>query len=223
MEMTELPVRDRITIAQKRAAAKSQSTQKTSSAWILTSALPARFREPDVLPPPQTPTAEAEAQYVALYTFIVALISLSGGSLADARLDRYLSRANVNEVTPFAHSLAVNAIDKTEKLMKRMERDGYIVKIKDTSSGEELVEWIVGPRGKVEVGDEGVRGLVKTVYDGEDGSEELERKLQRSLGVAERRALADAAAPSTAKKPARKKNRNTAEDDAEEEEASDEG
>ena len=185
MEMVELPMREKVTIQQKRAAAKSQSQgqKTTSSAWILTSTLPPRFRSSDVLPPPQVPTAETEAQYAALYTFIVSCIMLSGGTLSDSRLDRYLSRANVNEVTPFAQSSMSVAIDKTEKLLKRMERDGYIVKVRDNSGGDETVEWIVGPRGKVEVGDQGVRGMVKEVYGEVEDQKELDRRLERSLGV----------------------------------------
>ena len=177
MEMVELPVRENRTIRQKREAAKAQNTQKTSSAWILTSLLPPRFRDPDILPPPQAPTVETESQYTALYSFIIALISLSGGSIADSRLDRYLSRVDANETTPFANSVGINAIDKTEKLLKRMEKDGYIRQIKDNSGGDETIEWIVGPRGKVEVGDQGVRGLVNAVYGEVDDPAELNRRL----------------------------------------------
>ena len=65
-----------------------------------------------------------------------------------------------------------------------MERDGYIVKIKESNGGDETVEWIVGPRGKVEISDTGVRGMVREVYGGTDPVE-LERRLQRSLGVEE--------------------------------------
>jgi len=191
MEMAELPMREKVTLQQKRAAAKSQSQQKTSSAWIVVSTLPLKYKSPDILPPPQARTADTEAQYTALYTFIVSCILLSGGTLADSRLDRYLSRANVNEVTPFSNSIALGAFDKTEKLLKRMEKDGYIVKIRDNSGGDETVDWIVGPRGKVEIGESGVRGMVQQVYGEVDDGEELERKLQRSLAVLETRQQAD--------------------------------
>lgn len=191
MEMSELPVRDKITIAQKRQAAKQQSVQKSSSAWILTSTLATKFKDPDILPPPQVPTAEAESQYAALYTFVVSLIMLSGGTLADTKLERYLSRANINENTPFANSLSFNTMDKTEKILRRMEKDGYVVKVRDNSSGEELIEWIVGPRGKVEIRDLGVSGLVRTVYGEVDDAAELERRLQRSLGALETKRKGD--------------------------------
>lgn len=154
---------------------------------MLTSILPGRFRNPDVLIPPQVPTSEAESQYTALYTFVISLIFLSGGSLPDNKLDRHLKRANVDETTPFTNSNAFGALDKTEKLLKRMEKDGYVVKIRDTSSGEETIEWVVGSRGKVEVGDVGVRNMVKAVYGEVDDEADLQRKLERSLGVGERR------------------------------------
>ena len=192
MEMMELPAREKVTIQQKRAAAKSQSqSQKTVNAWILTSTLPAKFREHDILPPPKAPTAETEAQYAALYTFVVSCIMLNGGSLADSRLERYLSRVNANEVTPFTQSGGSAMMDKTEKLLKRMERDGYVVRIRDTTGGDEVIEWMVGPRGKVEIGDQGVRGMVKEVYGDIGDPQELNRRLERSLGVLESRPQED--------------------------------
>lgn len=64
-----------------------------------------------------------------------------------------------------------------------MEREGYVTKVREsTGTGEEDIYWVVGPRGKVEVGEEGVRGLVKAVYGGEE-VQELERRVERSLGA----------------------------------------
>ena len=87
-----------------------------------------------------------------------------------------------------------------------MVREGYLDRRKDNSSQEEVVEYVAGPRGKVEVGKNGVAGLVKAVYGfmggGADPSrtrpaesdrevdaerveqeEELNAKLRRSLGI----------------------------------------
>jgi DNA-binding PadR family transcriptional regulator len=184
MEMTELPLREKVTLAQRRAAQKSQSTQKSSGAWVLTSVLPDRFRQPDILPPSQVPTQELESQYTGLYTFVVSLIFLNGGTIPDGRLERYLKRANVEE-TAAQNSINImsSGQDKTEKLLKRMEKDGYVIKIKDNSSGEETIEWTVGPRGKTEIGDAGVRGMVRQVYGEVEDRAELERRLERSLGA----------------------------------------
>lgn len=93
----------------------------------------------------------------------------------------------MDETTPFTNSNAFGALDKTEKLLKRMEKDGYVVKIRDNSSGEETIDWVMGSRGKVEVGDVGVMNVVKTVYGDVEDEAELQRKLERSLGVGERR------------------------------------
>jgi len=207
------------------AAQKSANAQKTSGARALTSILPNRFRVAEILPPPQVPTVEAESQYVALYTFVIALILLSGGTLPDGKLDRYLKRANVDETTPFANLMAFSGMDKTEKLLKRMEKDGYIVKIRDTSTGEETIDWIIGQRGKVEVGERGVTGMVKMVYGelDEDETDELERKLQRSLGMAERKSQAEQSQPAEKKRRGRKRTNTQAnDDDDDEEEGSDE-
>ncbi|KAK6002705.1 hypothetical protein QM012_001455 [Aureobasidium pullulans] len=186
MEMTELPQKEKVTLAQRRAAQKSQTSQKSSSAWILTSVLPERFRQPEILPPSQVPTSELESQYTGLYTFIVSLIFLNGGMLPDGKLERYLKRVNAEDAAA-QNSVNIMATggDKTEKLLKRMEKDGYVIKVRDNSSGEETVEWYVGPRGKTEIGDGGVRGMVKEVYGEVEDPAELERALERSLGANE--------------------------------------
>ncbi|KAL8936648.1 MAG: hypothetical protein Q9211_004092 [Gyalolechia sp. 1 TL-2023] len=65
-----------------------------------------------------------------------------------------------------------------------MEKEGYIVRVRERDGGgEETVEFVVGPRGKAEVGERGVAGAVRKVW-GKMGTEraELERRLVRSLG-----------------------------------------
>ena len=74
--------------------------------------------------------------------------------------------------------------EKTEKVLKKMEKEGYIVKVRERDGGgEESVDFVVGPRGKAEVGERGVAGAVRKVW-GVRGPErgELEKRLVRSLG-----------------------------------------
>jgi len=179
MELVELPGKERTQLAERRKAVQARSQKGGASqaaastgtkSWILRSVLPARFHAPTILPPPKVPTVEAEAAYVGLYSFVVAVILISGGALAEAKLDRHLKRVNADQSTP---------VDRTDKLLTRMIKDGYIYKTKDTSSGDEVIEYLVGPRGRVEVGEGGVAGLVKRVYGGT--SEELEKKIEASL------------------------------------------
>lgn len=85
--------------------------------------------------------------------------------------------------------------EKTENVLKKMERQGYIVKVRERDGGgEESVDYVVGPRGKAEVGERGVAGLTRKVY-GRKGmkEDELERRLVRSLGdvVIEKRPVRD--------------------------------
>ncbi|KJX98340.1 mage family protein [Zymoseptoria brevis] len=184
MEMVELPVKEKVTLQQRRAANKSQSgASKPTPSWIVTSILPPKFRNPDIINPPSAPTPDHDATYTAIYTLLISLISLSGGNLPDAKMERFLTKMGMRDNTP------VQDYEKTEKLQKRLEKDGYIVKIKEsTGTGEDDVYWLVGPRGKIEVGDEGVRGLTEAVYGnlGEVEAEELHRKIERSLGIGER-------------------------------------
>lgn len=212
MQLTELPGREDVTLAQrqKRMATQTQKgerereTQNTAGgggsststkSWILTSALPTAMRA--VLGQHAFPSiaststlnnpASLEASYTALSTFIISLINLSGGSLPENKLTRHLARVNADTSTP---------VDGTEKTLARMIKEGYIVRIKEGAAGEDpVVEFRVGPRGRVEVGEGGTAGLVRAVYgvgpgdevDGEGGDaeevrrEELERRIERSL------------------------------------------
>lgn len=106
---------------------------------------------------------------------IIALISLFGndGRLSDAKLDKYLRRMNADVNMP---------MDKTEATLQKMIKQGYIVKIKENSGNEEIIDWMVGPRGKVEVGNKGVRELVEEVY-GEGAPDDLAEKINNSLGL----------------------------------------
>lgn len=195
MQMEELPSREKFTISQRRGnvvaisrssillsqiSIAAQASQKAPSAssksWILMSTLPPDYKfDPDILLPTKAPSENAEATYTAFYSFIIALILLNNGSLPEAKLERYLKRTNADQWTP---------IMSTEKLLQKLAKEGYLEKRRDTSNGEEIIEWVVGPRGKVEVGERGVQGFVREVYGGggqED--EDLERKLERSLGL----------------------------------------
>jgi hypothetical protein len=96
--------------------------------------------------------------------------------LPESKLERYLRRTNADHSTP---------VDKTDKLLQRLIKEGYIIKIRDTSSGEELVDYMVGPRGKVEVGEDGVAEFVKRVY-GQKADEDLDKRLERSLGLGQK-------------------------------------
>lgn len=177
MELTELPQREKVTISQKRAAARSSQPSSTSKSYILTSTLPARYRRPNVLSPPQIPSTTVESSYIGLTTFVVSLIYLSPSStLSESRLEKHLKRMN-------ADNHVLNG-EKTEKVLKRMEKENYIIKIRERDGGgEETIDYIIGTRGRVEVAEKGVAGLVRTVYGKRGaGAEELDRRLARSLG-----------------------------------------
>lgn len=160
--------------------------------WILVSTLPEEYRlHPGLFVPQRAPDPATESVYVALCTIIVSLIYLhipSGTSdtheertrgngqsqaqvedttepLSDAKLHRWLMKLDLD-------SYAAPPLDMTlEKVLARMIKEGYIEKHRDSTSGEEVVEWVVGPRGKREIGRKGVAGLVRGVYGfGVDGS-----------------------------------------------------
>lgn len=161
MELEELPSKEKVGLKDRRTQATqtksgAAAASSSSKSWILVSKLPTSLKtDPSLSRPTLAPNAEIEASYTALYTFILSLIYLNNGVVADQKLERYLKRVNADTYTP---------VGNKEKLLQRMMKEGYIDKRRDTSSGEEVIEWVPGPRGKVEVGVQGVVGLVRTVY-----------------------------------------------------------
>lgn len=208
MQMVELPAKEKVTISQRRgeftrtytrtpkeesvlisicaAAQKVEKPSSSNKSWILTSTLPPQYRNPEILPPTKAPM---ESTYTGLYTFIISVILLNGGALQESKLDRYLKRTNADSWTP---------IDRTDKVVQRLCKEGYLVRNREMDGGEEIVEYMVGPRGKMEVGARGVVGLVREVYGRFSASaddeadmtaaerermEEFEQRLGRSLGL----------------------------------------
>ena len=182
LTLTELPARERVTVSQKRAAQRATgntqgTSNKATTSWILTSTLPASFRTSEILRPPTAGVAGLEASYTGLYTFIVGLIYLSQGQrVTEGKLQRHLKRVNADNY--------VLGGEKIDKVLKRMEKEGYVVKVKEKEvGGEEMIELVVGPRGRVEIGPEGVAGLVKEIWGPETDMRDLEKRLDRSLGT----------------------------------------
>ncbi|KAB8275310.1 MAGE family-domain-containing protein [Aspergillus minisclerotigenes] len=186
MQMVELPGREKVTIHDRRgaffllylkdggSAQKVEKPSSTNKSWIVGSTLPAAYRRPEILPPTKAPW---ESTYTGLYSFIIAVIMLNGGSLPEPKLDRYLARTNADTYTP---------MDRTDRLLQRLCKEGYLVRTREMDGGEELVEYMVGPRGKMEVGTAGVAGLVREVYgvgNTEEQREDFEARLARSLGI----------------------------------------
>ncbi|KAK2601015.1 hypothetical protein N8I77_010498 [Diaporthe amygdali] len=187
MEMVELPVRDKLTKEEKRKAAKSKTKSSNSNSYVLVSVLPDAYKSPKIIAPSKFLSAEDEAAYVAFYALLISLIRINGGEMSDSKLKRYLRRLNA-ETNSF-HST------KTEDTLARLQRQGYLIKNIDKEARQhgdeqEATTWYVGPRGKVEVSDEVVAGVVREVW-GEQDDDELESKLQNSLQIPDKKAPAE--------------------------------
>ncbi|EAW08117.1 MAGE domain-containing protein [Aspergillus clavatus NRRL 1] len=184
MQLSELPGKEKVTIQQRRAAQRTDRPSASNRSWILTTTLPPAYRTPEILPPTKAPL---EGTLTGLYSFIIAVITLNGGSLPEQKLERYLKRTNADTFTP---------IDRTDRFLQRLCKEGYLLRTREMDGGEEVVEYLVGPRGKIEVGVQGVAGLVREVYgrqgvvEGDDTTpaegqqmSEFEARLARSLGI----------------------------------------
>jgi melanoma-associated antigen len=73
---------------------------------------------------------------------------------------------------------------ESQALLTRMIKEGYLAKFAETANGEERIEYTVGPRGKVQVGEDGVRSFVQSVWQA-DGAEQphLAQALDRTLNL----------------------------------------
>jgi hypothetical protein len=181
--------------------------------WVLQTIVPEQYRLPEAIGPSRPLEQDEnnkEAAYVGLYTMVIALIMIAGGRLPEGKLDRALRRMNANQTTP---------LDSTDKTLALMSKDGYIVRVRESTGGEETTDYIVGPRGKVEVGREGFAHLIRTIYGNDNGDpEELEKKIKRTLDVAGATSGVAAAGEAPAPQAAgRKRGRARREDDEDDE------
>lgn len=117
---------------------------------------------------------------MGFYTLLVALIYLNGGELSEQKLQRSLMRLNADRML---------ASERTEGVLKRLERQGYLIKRVDRPpvgyEGDQTITWHVGPRAKEEIGLDGVMGLVREVY-GHPEDAAFDNKLRSSLGLRRR-------------------------------------
>ncbi|KAI1434133.1 MAGE protein [Xylaria sp. CBS 124048] len=175
MEMAELPLREKRTIKDKQKAAKRGASQASGSSrqYILISSLPTAYRAQPIMGPSRIPSTADEAAYVAFYTLIVSLITLSGGELSETRLRRYLTRLNASQNLP---------MDKTENILQKLIRQGYLDKVVERVEGDEdSITWCVGPRGKIEVSPHSIAQFVSEVWG--NPPDDFDKKLEKSLGV----------------------------------------
>ncbi|PUU82068.1 MAGE family-domain-containing protein [Tuber borchii] len=168
MRMVELPIREKTKLSQRRAAQTNDKAPSTSKSYILTTILPEKFREPEIM----QPFGVKEQAYIGLTTMIVSLIYLNGRSIAETKLDRYLRRMNADRST---------AAGETGKVLQSMIRHGYISKQKDDNANDGTFDYVLGPRGKVEIGTDGVLSMIKTVY-GVNVPEDVEKRMERNVG-----------------------------------------
>jgi hypothetical protein len=169
------PVVFNLLISSDALKSKNGAKSSTVTSYILTTTLPPAYRHPKIIAPSLIGNPEDEAAYIALYTVIVAYIAMSpGGQVPDYKLARMLKRMNAETNVPGG--------TRTEVALARMERQGYIWKVKENTGDDETTDWRVGPRGKIEIGNRGIQGFVREVF-GEDAIEDLDKRLNRSLGI----------------------------------------
>ncbi|KAB8294712.1 hypothetical protein EYC80_006674 [Monilinia laxa] len=178
MEMVKLPVKENVTVKGRLKEAGRKSKTTTISSYILTSILPPEYRSPSIIQPSKVVSQWEEGTYIGFYTTVVSVIMLSPDSMiTDSKLMSVLRKLNAEKNMP---------MDKTSLILKKMAQQNYITRAVERNDGDEVIEWRVGPRGKMEIGTKGVEGIVKEVY-GAEAPEDLDKRLERSLGLRKRK------------------------------------
>ncbi|EWC43445.1 hypothetical protein DRE_07586 [Drechslerella stenobrocha 248] len=162
------------------AAAAKKKDAAGSKSWQLVSTLPEAYRIPLLLAP-QLPDDQA---VLGLASALVTMVYLSGRSIGENLLRRHLRKFGVEERILVEGNRESGRIDN---ILAKLVREGYLVKLKDdvVVGQEQTFTYVVGPRGKLEVGREGVLSYVSRVYSGVDGDavdDGLERKVNRAIG-----------------------------------------
>ena len=124
------------------------------------------------MPPSNVDSITEEASYIGLCTILVSIVALSTeGVMSQRLLDRNLHRLEGDM-----------SKEAKDALLKKMEKQCYIYRTVEKTPDDEITEYRVGPRGKVEIGNRGVMAFVKEVY-GDDAPPDLEERMHRSLGM----------------------------------------
>lgn len=127
------------------------------------------------MPASNIESEEKEASYIGICTTVVSLIALSPNDcVPDHKLMQYLRLLNLDVHTP--------GFGKTEQLLAKMAKDGYIYKTIEKTMDDEQIDWRVAARGKAEIGSNGIQGFVRGIY-GDVAPNDLDKRLQRSLGM----------------------------------------
>lgn len=92
--------------------------------------------------------------------------------MPEVKLERALRRMNLDRNT---------LLGTKDKTLAMMVKDGYIQKIKE----DEDVSYVVGVRGKVEVGRDGVASLIRAMWGESEDLDDLEKRVQRTLDIAD--------------------------------------
>ncbi|KAF3937084.1 hypothetical protein ABW19_dt0207197 [Dactylella cylindrospora] len=192
--MVELPAQtEKITLAQQRrqAAAEAQrggqATEKKKSAekatvksWHVINILPEKYRIPIV----HAPVLPDDRTVLGIGMIIVAIVYLSSRSLSENTLRRHLRKFGIEDRIPVEGNRETGSM---ENIMGKLIREGYLVKLKDevVLGQEQTFTYVIGPRGKLEMGREGVHNIVAKIYEGVDGEvdEGLERRINRAIGM----------------------------------------
>lgn len=94
--------------------------------------------------------------------------------MPNAKFEQVLHRLNCDK--------NMGRLDTTPNVLKKMQTQGYLVRTVEKGGDDEQIDWSVGPRGKMEIGNKGIAGLVTEVY-GEEAPDDLEKRLNKSLDV----------------------------------------
>ncbi|KAI8812478.1 MAGE family-domain-containing protein [Cladochytrium replicatum] len=170
-EMAELPVRPpRANSKRPSSVPTDGGREKNSNSFILRNVIPEEERVDDA-------SLGHDAPRLVLITVILSLIYVSGKTIQEEVLLNYFSKMGINRTTGIPKSQVQDhtIVDALQGYVK----DGYLDRIKVSTSERDVHEYRWGPRAKIEFPQENVSGFIVDVHGNED--ENMNKRMKRDI------------------------------------------
>ncbi|KAG9302319.1 hypothetical protein G9A89_008811 [Geosiphon pyriformis] len=176
MELVELPTKEKKPATRsgtvRRATLNNKATSSACKSYTLVNILPEELKGDDIIH-----WQRDEESIMGLLTVILSLILVNGHILTDDQLKDYITRLHLHE--------ANETFGDVEKLLLSFVKQGYLGRQKsgmiDQISEKENVEYIWGPRAKVEIPKENLIQFIKMIF-GPEAPQDLARQIERVSG-----------------------------------------
>ncbi|KAJ3126920.1 hypothetical protein HK098_006960 [Nowakowskiella sp. JEL0407] len=175
LEIVEVSVRHRKPAASKRGGKKATTDKSGSNSYILRSTLPPESR-------PQNISWDGEENARVILLIILSLIHVSSGStLNEERLKSHLKSLHFSMDTEYPDFMTPRATTgrSISVLMAHWCKVGYLDKVKNADPDVDALDYVWGPRAKIEVSTADLANFIVQVQGVDDQNKQ--ERLRRDI------------------------------------------